>query len=134
MSLNLASPFSPFPSLVLGTGLTFIGLLGLARPLALYDAFGLARPPADASPDPVSYAKSARDLAAGALFILLETYQEGSGNEDAVTALFAVAACVGIADWWIARRAGGKGAGRRVLWHLGGGVAMGAFAMWRFFY
>ncbi|KAK2057872.1 hypothetical protein LY76DRAFT_515335 [Colletotrichum caudatum] len=124
MSLNLVSPFSPFPSLVLGTGLTFIGLLGLARPPALYDA----------EPGPVSYAKSARDLAAGALFILLETYQEGSGNEDAVTALFAVTACVGVADWWIARRAGGKGAGRRVWWHLGGGVAMGAFAVWRFSY
>ncbi|KAK1580042.1 uncharacterized protein LY79DRAFT_672086 [Colletotrichum navitas] len=132
MSLNLASPFSPFPSFVLGTGLTFVGLLGFARPLAMYDAFGIARPPAGVDPNPFSYAKSARDLAAGALFILLETYQEGSGNEDAVTALFAVTSCVCVADWWTVRRMGGKGP--MGMLHLGSGIALGAFAIWRFLY
>ncbi|KAK1990317.1 hypothetical protein LX36DRAFT_664335 [Colletotrichum falcatum] len=132
MSLNLSSPFSPVPSLVLGTGLSFIGILGFVRPFAMYDAFGIARPPAGVEADPFSYAKSARDLATGALFILLETYQEGSGNEDAVTALFAVTACVGIADWWIIRRMGDKG--RTGLQHMGSGIALGAIAAWRFLY
>ncbi|KAK1962384.1 hypothetical protein LY78DRAFT_661292 [Colletotrichum sublineola] len=137
MSFNLASPFSPFPSFVFGTGLTFVGLLGFARPLAMYDGFGMARPPAGDKPHPFSYAKSARDLATGALFILLETYQEGSGNEDAVTALLAVTACVAFADWWIVRRMGGnreKEKGGSGLVHLASGVVLGAFAMWRLFY
>ncbi|OHE91715.1 hypothetical protein CORC01_13006 [Colletotrichum orchidophilum] len=97
MSMNLTSPFSPLPSYILGTSLTFIGLLGFVRPLALYDAFGIARP-LSAQPEAFLYAKSARDLATGLLFIGLETYQEGSGNEDAVTALLAVTAMVGVAD------------------------------------
>lgn len=136
MSLNLVSPFSPLPSYLLGTGLTFVGLLGFVRPLAVYDAFGIARP-RSAEPEAFSYAKSARDLATGALFVLLETYQEGSGNEDAVTALFAVTACVGVADWWIVGAAGGeegKGDGGKGLVHLGCGVVLGAFALWRFLY
>ncbi|KZL86897.1 hypothetical protein CI238_09216 [Colletotrichum incanum] len=136
MSLNLTSPFSPLPSYVLGTGLTFIGLLGFVRPLSIYDAFGIARP-LTAEPEAFSYAKSARDLATGALFILLETYQEGSGNEDAVTALFAVTACVGVADWWIVKNMGGergRGNGTKELVHLGSGVVLGAFAIWRFMY
>ncbi|GKT47628.1 uncharacterized protein ColSpa_07809 [Colletotrichum spaethianum] len=136
MSLNLTSPFSPLPSYALGTGLTFIGLLGFVRPFAIYDAFGIARP-LSAEPEAFSYAKSARDLATGALFILLETYQEGSGNEDAVTALFAVTACVGIADWLIVKKMGGEGGRgdrKKGLVHLGSGVVLGAFAVWRFMY
>ncbi|KAJ0161857.1 hypothetical protein CTA2_5481 [Colletotrichum tanaceti] len=137
MSLNLASPFSPLPSYLIGTGLTFVGLLGFVRPFAVYDAFGLARP-GPAEPRTFSHAKSVRDLATGALFVFLETYQEGSGNEDAVTALLAVTACVGFADWWIVGAAGreeeGEWDGSKGLVHLGCGVLLGAFALWRYLY
>ncbi|KAJ5011578.1 hypothetical protein K4K57_005420 [Colletotrichum sp. SAR 10_99] len=89
----MISPFSPLPNYILGTGLTFVGLLGFVKPLAVYDAFGIARPLSPDQPaEPFSYAKAGRDLATGLLFILLETYQEGSGNEDAVTMLWATTA------------------------------------------
>ncbi|KAI3543493.1 hypothetical protein CSPX01_06149 [Colletotrichum filicis] len=136
MSMNITSPFSPYPSYVLGTGLTFIGLLGFVRPLAIYDAFGIARP-LSAEAEAFSYAKSARDLATGLLFLGLETYQEGSGNEDAVTALLAVTSLVGIMDWWIVRTMGGKGGrgdGGKALTHLGSGVVLGSFAICRWMY
>ncbi|KAI8249508.1 hypothetical protein K4K53_013191 [Colletotrichum sp. SAR 10_77] len=91
----MISPFSPLPNYILGTGLTFVGLLGFVKPLAVYDAFGIARPLSPDQPaEPFSYAKAGRDLATGLLFILLETYQEGSGNEDAVTMLWATTALV----------------------------------------
>lgn len=134
--MGMISPFSPLPSYILGTGLTFIGLLGFAKPLAIYDAFGIARP-LTAEPEAFSFTKSARDLATGVLFILLEAYQEGSGNEDAVTLLFATTALVGVADWWIVGRMGGeggKGHREKSLVHLGSGVALGAFALWRYLY
>ncbi|KAF6803062.1 hypothetical protein CSOJ01_11139 [Colletotrichum sojae] len=128
----MISPFSPLPNYILGTGLTFVGLLGFVRPLAVYDAFGVPRPPADEA-EAFSYAKSARDLATGLLFVLLETYQEGSGNEDAVTMLWATTALVGAADWWIIRGMGGKL--RHKAWiHLGSGGVCAAFALWRMMY
>ncbi|OLN80981.1 hypothetical protein CCHL11_10265 [Colletotrichum chlorophyti] len=130
------SPFSPVPSYVLGTGLTFIGLLGFVKPLAMYDAYGVARP-LSSQPEPFAYGKSARDLATGALFILMEMYQEGSGNEDAVTLLFATSAVIGFADWWVVKNSegkAGKGDGRTALVHLGSGVVLGAFALWRMMY
>ncbi|KAK1840270.1 hypothetical protein CCHR01_17095 [Colletotrichum chrysophilum] len=129
---TMISPFSPLPNYILGTGLTFVGLLGFVKPLAVYDAFGIARPLSPDQPaEPFSYAKAGRDLATGLLFILLETYQEGSGNEDAVTMLWATTALVGMVDWWVVRSMGGKELQGKRWVHLGSGIACAGFAVWR---
>ncbi|KAF0321049.1 integral membrane protein [Colletotrichum asianum] len=128
----MISPFSPLPNYILGTGLTFVGLLGFVKPLAVYDAFGIARPLSPEQPaEPFSYAKAGRDLATGLLFILLETYQEGSGNEDAVTMLWATTALVGMVDWWVVRSMGGKELQGKRWVHLGSGIVCAGFAVWR---
>ncbi|KAF9875321.1 hypothetical protein CkaCkLH20_07141 [Colletotrichum karsti] len=129
----MLSPFSPLPNYILGTGLTFVGLLGFIKPLAVYDAFGIQRP-LSAQADPFSYAKAGRDLATGLLFVALETYQEGSGNEDAVTMLWATTALVGLVDWWVVRSMGGKELRSKSYVHLGSGALCALFAGWRLMY
>ncbi|KAL0932367.1 uncharacterized protein CTRU02_213320 [Colletotrichum truncatum] len=129
----MMSPFSPIPNYILGTGLCFIGGLGFVKPMAVYDAFGIQRP-VTAEAEAFSYAKAGRDFATGLMFIMLETYQEGSGNEDAVTLLWATTALVGVVDWWVVKSMGGKDLKHKAVVHLSSGAVCAAFAAWRLLY
>jgi hypothetical protein len=119
----------------LGTAFCGVGLAGLAQPIAQYKTYGLplaqqvasaattdVQQMAVAGLSPYVYSKSARDVALGVTFLVLQ-YQ---GNEPAITTLLATTSLIGVLDGAIVFLHGGQL--KHKAWeHWGGTVLVVAY-------